>query len=150
MFWLNSCYHIIASLILILPPILPTQRKQFTKHSQSRLLQFPCIHHLSSTFHEVYHQHFFRVILGRIPMIRFNEAPDPIVSRQPSFVLCHITSTLAKTYSCKTAIRQKGISWTPDFISQYSESRSTHFGCIQDLQSLPWSLPGSNVACCRC
>lgn len=89
MFWLNSCNHIIASLILVLPLIQFTQRKQFLKHVQPWLCQLTCVHQFPVTFQEMNHEFLFVIVFGWITLICLNEGLHLIVPRHPSFVLCH-------------------------------------------------------------
>ena len=76
-------------LILILPPILFTQRQQLIKLFNSIRFHLPGIQQFAVELDEVQRQMFFNAVFGWILMILLNEAFHLIVSYQPSFVLGH-------------------------------------------------------------
>lgn len=124
-FFLNTVHfkfcssHIINKLIpsilnvLILSFILFHKGEQFFEQLCPFWFQLPCIHQLSPSFQEMHHQLLFWIVFRRIPMIGLNKSLHLIESYQPSFVLCHITSTTANTNTHKTP---KRLSKTPSHL----------------------------------
>lgn len=116
----------IYSLILVLPLILLRQPQQLLELLNPILWHLPCIHQLPTSFHEMHHQHLFRVILGRIPMIRLNEGLHLIVSCQPTSFLIHTSTILPQTsYICRTSQSCKG-SYFPSLLSNSTLPLSRH------------------------